>query len=96
MMKQLTKIMVLLVIIFTSTTVMAAEINVRVKGMVCSLCAQGIEKNFSKFEAVKKVEVSLKEKNVKILLQDDQQLQDDLVKKVITEAGYNIANIERS
>lgn len=47
-----------------------AEIKVSVKGMVCGVCAQGIEKKFKAEPAVQKVEVSLENKLVTLDLKD--------------------------
>lgn len=69
----------------------AAETTVHVKGMVCSMCAQGIEKKF-RAAGLENVHVNLDEKVVHLSGKD---LSDDEIKKIITEAGYNVADIER-
>ncbi len=71
--------------------VFAGETTVNVKGMVCSMCAQGIEKKF-KAAGMEKVHVNLDEKVVHLSGKD---LSDDEIKKIITEAGYNVGGIER-
>lgn len=75
---------------------MAKEsVSVKVNGMVCSFCSQGIKKKFEGEKAVEKVEVNLDEKWVKLDLKDKQKLEDDKIKSLITEAGYNTVSIER-
>jgi copper chaperone CopZ len=74
-----------------SFSALATETTVNVKGMVCSMCAQGIEKKF-KAAGVEKVHVNLDEKVVHLSGKD---LTDDEITKLITEAGYNVAGIER-
>lgn len=69
----------------------AGETTVNVKGMVCSMCAQGIEKKF-KAVGMEKVHVNLDEKVVHLTGKD---LTDDEITKIITEAGYNVAGISR-
>lgn len=69
----------------------AGEITVNVKGMVCSMCAQGIEKKF-KAAGMESVHVDLDQKVVHLSGKD---LGDDEIKKIITEAGYNVAGISR-
>ena len=64
-------------------------------GMVCSMCAQGIEKKFRKLEEVKSIKVDLTSKIVSIETNEPQDLSDDKITKIITEAGYNVASIER-
>lgn len=69
----------------------AGEITVNVKGMVCSMCAQGIEKKF-KAQGVEKVHVDLDSKEVHL---NAENLSDETITKIITEAGYNVAGIQR-
>lgn len=73
----------------------AKEITVKVQGMVCSMCAQGIKKKFSQIKEVKEIDVNLDSKLVLIKTNDDQDINDTKIKEIITEAGYNVANIER-
>lgn len=73
----------------------AGEINVKVNGMVCSMCAQGIQKKFKSEEAVKKLNVDLDKKVVQIITEEGKDLSDETITKLIKEAGYNVAGIER-
>lgn len=73
----------------------AGEIQVKVNGMVCSLCAQGIQKKFKSHGEVKSVDVNLDNKLVKIETQEGKDLSDEVVTNIIKEAGYNVAKIER-
>ena len=50
------KILLFLSLVFAMPT----SVQIEVKGMVCSFCAQGIKKNISKLEAVESVKVDLK------------------------------------
>ena len=78
-----------------STASFAKDINVQVKGMVCSMCAQGIQKKFNKLPEVKEIKVDLDKKIVSIQTKDDKDISDGDITKIITEAGYNVAKIER-
>lgn len=82
-------------ILVLGSNAFAKEINVKVSGMVCSMCAQGIKKKFSQIKEVKEIDVNLDTKFVAIKTNDDQDIQDDKIKEIITEAGYNVASIER-
>ncbi len=88
------KVLVVIMSLFFSMAY-AAEINVKVQGMVCSMCSQGIQKKFSAIKEVKSVQVDLTNKLVKLITNDGQNIEDAQIKKVITEAGYNVAAIER-
>jgi copper chaperone CopZ len=78
-----------------TSNVMASEINVKVNGMVCSMCAQGIKKKFSQLKEVKEINVNLDNKLVSIVTNEHQEVSNEKIKEIITEAGYNVANIER-
>jgi mercuric ion binding protein len=82
---------VFLLMTLMSLPAFAGEITVKVKGMVCSMCAQGIEKKF-KAAGMEKVHVNLDEKIVHL---EGENLSDEVITKLITEAGYNVADIER-
>lgn len=73
----------------------ATEVKVKVKGLVCAFCARNIEKSFLKNNAVEKVKADLDTKIVTIDLKEGQQLSDESIKVIITDAGYNAVKIER-
>jgi mercuric ion binding protein len=75
--------------------VMAETVNVKVSGMVCTMCAQGIQKKFSTQDSVKTLNVDMDHKLVTIETKDGQSISDETIKKLITEAGYNVADISR-
>jgi mercuric ion binding protein len=74
----------------------AEEISVKVKGMVCSFCSTGVEKTFSKRKEVNKVSVDMEKKLVSITLNDNSKMKDELITKLITDSGFNVAEIERT
>lgn len=73
----------------------AKTIEVHVNGMVCAFCGQGITKKLSARPEVKKVDVSLKDKSVKIDLAEDQDLKDAEIEKILKESGYQVEKIQR-
>lgn len=89
------KKIILLVFCLLSLPAFAGEIEVKVNGMVCSLCAQGIEKKFKAHKEVKGIKVNLDDKLVRIETQEGKDLSDQVVTSIIQEAGYNVAKIER-
>ena len=78
-----------------SSLVIAESIKVTVNGMVCSMCAQGIEKKFKKIDAVKNIKVDLDSKIVMLETKEKQDIDDATITKMITESGYNVSNITR-
>ncbi len=89
------KTLILGLTLLTSSLSFAGEINVKVNGLVCSMCAQGIQKKFSKTPDVKGVTVNLDEKLVKLDVKDGSTVTDAEITKNIQEAGYNVVKIQR-
>ena len=56
--------------------------------MVCSFCAQGLQKGIGKLEEVEKVEINLKKGYTKITVKKGETLPMDEVKEIIKDAGY--------
>lgn len=67
---------------------MTGEVHVKVKGMVCAFCAQGLTKAFKKLPEVQDVKVSLEEKYVQLTLKKDTSLEDTKILDTIKDAGY--------
>ena len=65
-------------------------VEVKIKGMVCSFCAQGLQKGIGKLEEVEKVEINLKKGYAKITVKKGETLSMDEVKEIIKDAGYLI------
>ena len=88
------KKILLLVTLFLSINIYAQTQRIEVLGMVCAFCAQGLEKSFKSEENVKDVFVSLENYFVLIESKDGKELDESLIKTIITEAGYDINKIE--
>jgi len=78
-----------------ASTALAETITVSVKGMVCSFCAQGIKKTFSRKEGVESVDVDLDKKLVMITTKAGATLSDVAVTESIVDSGYEVTAIER-
>lgn len=70
-------------------------IEMRVDGLVCAFCAQGISKKLGKLEATEEVLVSLENGLVAIALKAGQDLSDESLSRSLTDAGYTVKAIER-
>jgi len=81
---------------FGAATAVAEDIKVSVNGMVCAFCAQGIDKQVGSHESVDTVTVSLGDKLVSVSLKEGMELSDEEVTELITKAGYEVVEIERS
>ena len=76
-----------------SSFAMAEKVVVKVPGMVCQMCVQGMKKNFK--SAVnnpdKDVIVSLDDKTVTVNLK--KKITDEEIKQRVKDAGYNAKTI---
>jgi mercuric ion binding protein len=74
----------------------AGTIEMKVYGLVCGFCAQGIEKTLRKNPATADVVVSLENKLVAIGTKDGKDIADAELTKALTEAGYDVKGITRT
>ena len=70
-------------------------LSISVNGLVCDFCARSIEKLFSKKESVKSINVNLEEMLITINLKKGKILNDDIIRQVIRDSGYDIKEIKR-
>lgn len=84
----------IILIMLISLNIMAGSLKkeISVNGMVCSFCAHGIESKFKKLDEVKSVTVDL-EKG-KVFLDLKKEIDENIIRKTITDAGYNIEDIK--
>ena len=74
----------------------AGTIEMKVYGLVCAFCAQGIEKTLRKNPATADVVVSLENKLVAVATHDGQDIPDAELTQALTDAGYDVKAITRS
>src|SRR5262245_24908052 len=91
-----TFLMITLLMLSIGTTAEAGTIEMKVNGLVCGFCAQGIEKTLRKNPATADVVVSLENKLVAIETREGQDIPDAVLKKALSESGYDVKAIERT
>ena len=74
----------------------ATTIEMKVHGMVCGFCAQGIEKSLRKNDATTDVFVSLENQLVAVTIRDNADIPDAQLREAIESAGYDLKSIARS
>ena len=74
----------------------AGTIEMKVHGMVCGYCVQGIEKILRKNPATDQVLVSLENQLVAVTTRDGQDITDAALTKAVTDAGYAVKGITRT
>ena len=79
-----------------SAAATAGTIEMKVYGLVCGFCAQGIEKTLRKNPATADVLVSLENQLVAIETREGADLSDAELTKALTDSGYDVKGIERT
>src|SRR5687768_10523598 len=74
----------------------ATTIEMTVNGLVCGFCAQGIEKTLRKNPATAEVLVSLENRLVVVTTKPDLDIEDDVLRQALTNAGYDVKSIART
>ena len=74
----------------------ADTIEMKVNGLVCGFCAQGIEKTLRRNPATADVVVSLEHRLVAVATRDGQDIADGVLKKALQDAGYDVKSISRT
>lgn len=74
----------------------AGTIEMKVYGLVCGFCAQGIEKTLRKNPATSDVVVSLEHKLVAISTHEGQDIPDAELTRALTDSGYDVKGIART
>ncbi len=79
----------------SETKIEEQTVRVSVNGLVCDFCARSIEKLFSKKESVDSINVNLEKMLITINLKIGKVLNDDTIKEVIRNSGYDVTEIYR-
>jgi copper chaperone CopZ len=82
--------------LFVSLAARAETIEMKVLGMVCGFCVQGIETNLRKLPATADVVVSLEHKMVVVQTRDGETLTDEQLRDAIADAGYDVDSVTRT
>lgn len=90
------KSLAMLVLSLLPLAVPAGTIELKVYGLVCGFCAQGIEKTLRQNPATADVVVSLENKLVAVATRDGQDISDADITRAIKDAGYEVRGIERT
>jgi copper chaperone CopZ len=72
------------------------SLTIKVEGMVCAFCAQGIEKNFKEHKEVKNTKVTLENMQVKIEFHEGKSLSEKKIKETIKNAGFKYVGVKEN
>ena len=90
------KKLIICAIAMIATTANAGTIEMKVYGLVCGFCAQGIEKTLRKNPATADVVVSLETKLVAVATREGQDISDAELTRALTDSGYDVKGITRT
>jgi copper chaperone CopZ len=90
------RLLLISILSLASAAAFADTIEMKVYGLVCGFCAQGIEKTLRKNPATEDVVVSLESKLVAIATRAGQDIPDADLTRALTDAGYDVKEISRT
>ena len=64
---------------------------IEIEGMSCGHCSKKVETALGDLKEVKSVNVSLEEKKAEVILK--QEVDNDVLKSIVEELGYEVVNI---
>ena len=70
------------------------KVVIKVQGMVCAFCAQGIKKNFNAKKEVKETKVDLDKMEVTVVFNKGKNLSKEAMQKVVTDAGFKFVGVK--
>ena len=70
-------------------------LRISINGLVCDFCARSIEKIFTKNESVDSINVNLEKMLITINLKKGKNLNDDIIRQLIKDSGYDVTEINR-
>jgi mercuric ion binding protein len=71
------------------------SLRLRVDGMVCSLCAFGVERRLKRIEPVEQVHVDLDSGLVVVLLRPGAAVPDSILRAEVRRAGFTLRAVSR-
>lgn len=81
-------------VVVTAESADTREAVVSVKGMMCSMCARGLETRLSKLGDAKAAKVNLDKEQAIVAFPLDTKVTDNDIEKTVTDAGFNVVKIE--
>jgi copper chaperone CopZ len=86
----------LIVLGLTMSTAHAETIEIKVNGLVCGFCAQGIEKTLRRNPSTADILVSLEDRLVAVETKEGQDISDEELETALRDSGYDVTEITRS
>jgi len=94
-MKRIVMTLALLAVLIAAPAFAGERILIEAKGLVCDFCVQSLTKVFMKQEEVSAIDVNLDTKIITVDLKDGKTMEDEKIRKLVTDSGYDVGNITR-
>jgi copper chaperone CopZ len=95
-MRKMIALLIASVSLIASVATAEETATLQVSGVVCSFCAQGIQKRFQQTGVIKSVNVDLDKHEVSLEFLDNKTLSDAEIGSLLESAGYNLLKVQRS
>jgi len=89
---KLLHLLILISLVLPSPTILARTVEIKVHGMTCAFCVDGLKRKFKQMPAVSKVQVSLKLKKIRLETQAQKPTLKGL-KQAVLDAGFTPTKI---
>ncbi len=86
------KILIIILLIPCLAFAKQETVIIDINGMTCQFCVLGLRKTISKVPGVKNVQVSLKLRKARVVMDPSQNADIPAIKKAIRQAGYTPGN----
>lgn len=87
-----------ILIVFSSLTISYANeghLTLNIDGMTCPACAASIESQLLKIEEVKTLNINLRQNQVKVALEDNTKLEEQVFKEAVQKAGFKLISTSK-
>ena len=86
--------LVLALMLFAATAVLADVYKLYVDGLACPFCAYGVEKKVGGLDGVEKVEIEIEDGLVAVTLAEGATLDEATARRAVDEAGFTLRKFE--
>lgn len=73
----------------------AEQAIVKIEGMVCTSCVEGVEAHLKKAPEVESASVDLRSNTATVSFIKGKSLSDEAIKRIIADAGYEVTEVKR-
>lgn len=84
-----------LLAVWSVPAALAAGYRIEVAGLACPFCAYGVEKKLNELEGVDRIDTSIKEGVVTVIMKEGATLDEAVIRQAVEDAGFTLDGFER-